>query len=106
MANRENKNLVQYVFYDGSELITDSKGKFIACKDPDTHYLPFERMGKRYVHGSTPNPDSEEVSKKPKVNEHLLTGSRYLKRDYRVSTSSIKEINVGFQLPSEEAVLS
>jgi hypothetical protein len=96
----KNQPLIQYVFWDGSETVTNPKGKVVAVKDPDTKYLPLELRLGRYVQGSIPELYSRDFSKIPKINEYLLSSIR-LGFGRRISSSPIKEINREFYLPSE-----
>ena len=101
MENQE-ANLTRYVFRDGSETITDSKGKVIAVKAQDSEYVPWTDFFHYYVRGSTPNPDkmySGKFSETPKENEHLVT-SKILWFSPYTSKSPITTIERHFQLPA------
>ncbi len=67
-------NLIQYLFCDGSETITNQEGKVVAVKDPDTKYLPWENRFVPKVQGSVPSLDNMQgFSRTPKVGEYLIS---------------------------------
>jgi hypothetical protein len=95
------QSLVQYVFADGSEIITNSEGKALMISETGKDYLPLQFKFGRYVQGSAPNTNSYKgFSKRPKVGQHLVTATRRLLFFPIIYTPPIKEINMDFQLSS------
>ena len=77
MKNKKlNQNLIQYVFLDGSETITNSKGKVVTIKGPGTGYIHLDFIIGRYVQGTTPKRGSKAFSRVAKVNEYLITSTK------------------------------
>ena len=97
----EYQNLVQYIFWDDHEQITNQKGRIVVVKDPDTDYLLFDGKPALKVRGSAPSLDNlVGFSKVPKVGEHLVTFEGFLVfGKYYFSSVPIREINRNFQLP-------
>ena len=94
------QNLVQYIFWDGHEEITNEKGKIIIIKDFDIDYSFLNEKPAPKIKGSVPNLDTlTGFSKVPKIGEYLITFKGFLIfGKHYISNVPIRAIDRDFQL--------